>query len=66
MTEEEIKFDNEYMRQRFGADHFKYMVDYADKRVIEELERIVELAKPLRYSDKHDVLLNRIKELKQD
>ena len=66
MTEEEIKFDNEYMRQRFGTDHFKYMVDYADKRVIEEWERIVELAKPLRYSDKHDVLLNRIKELKQD
>ena len=32
--------------------------------LIEELERIAELAKPLRYSDKHDVLLDRIEELK--
>ena len=39
---------------------------YSKQRVIEELERIVELAKPLRYSDKHDVLLNRINQLKQD
>jgi hypothetical protein len=34
--------------------------------VIAELESIANEAKPLRYSDKHDVLLARIKELKQD
>ena len=32
-------------------------------RLLEELKQIAELAKPLRYSDKHDVLLDRIKEL---
>ena len=40
------------------------METYANKRVIEELESIANEAKPLRYSDKHDVLLNRTKELR--
>jgi len=67
MSEEEIKFDKEYMSQKFGTDHFKYMVDYANKRVIEELEEQLE-----NYFNQEvetylsDNLKNRIKELKQD
>jgi hypothetical protein len=36
---------------------------YVNQKLLEELEQIAELAKPLRYSDKHDILLDRIEEL---
>lgn len=39
--------------------------EYANQRVIDELENIEEKAKGLRYEDKHDLVLKRIKELKQ-
>jgi len=38
----------------------------AKKVVIEELERIVELAKSLRYSDKFDVVTDRLQQLKKN
>ena len=43
----------------------KEIKEYIKLKVIEELENIVSAAMPLRYSDKHDILLNRIEELKK-
>ena len=49
----------------YSVDLQNLLEEYANQRVIDELEKITELSKPLRYSDKHDALLDRIKELKQ-
>ena len=35
------------------------------KAIILELETIIETSQPLRYSDKQDVLINRLNELKE-
>ena len=49
----------------YSVDLQNLLEDFSNQRVIDELEKITELSKPLRYSDKHDALLDRIKELKQ-
>ena len=49
----------------YSVDLHNLLEDFSNQRVIDELEKITELSKPLRYSDKHDVLLDRIEELKQ-
>ena len=49
----------------YSVDLQNLLEEYANQKVIDELEKITELSKPLRYSDKHDALLDRIKELKQ-
>ena len=64
------KLDKGRLTMHFdGADYsvdLQYLLeDFSNQRVIDELEKITELSKPLRYSDKHDALLDRIKELKQ-
>jgi hypothetical protein len=49
----------------YSVDLQNLLEEYANQKVIDELEKITELSKPLRYSDKHDALLDRIKELKR-
>jgi len=64
MEDEEIKF---------GTDHFKYMVEYANQRVIEELQKVLKSNMDIKgtpFISAINVanlnLANRIKELKQD
>lgn len=55
---------NYYFRYRFEVVTIN-IDQYAREMVIAELESIANEAKPLRYSDKHDVLLARIDQLKE-